>query len=258
MRRNILFLVPFLLCPNIMTGQMLEEKNSYPGVRTIKGKYFNGSGGSGYWSFEKLDSIGRTIEKENYRKKKLLSREKFIYNSNNDKLYKIIVYNINDPIKTDTIVKYEYKYDSDMIVYQKSNFSKNDSTIIRLVENRGDTILIYKKQSYYFRPNKNTTDVYEEIYSFIYKNKRLTCFEIHDLNDNSKRTTYYNYFPNGKLKRRKIERNPMPDIEVRYVGGTDSDDMSYEYKLDEEGRIQNLYYLINEKKYKIATYKYNK
>jgi hypothetical protein len=202
--------------------------------------------------------LGRTIEIENYRKEDLLSKKKIIYNSKNDKLYEILIYSINDPSKTDTIIRYEYKYDRDIIVYQKSSFSKNDSTIIKLVENEGDTILIYKKRSYYFRPNKNMTDVYEEIYSFAYKNKLLTCFEIYDLNDNSKTITYYNYFPDGKLRRQKIERNPKPDVEVLYLGGTGSDDMFYEYKLDKEGRIQNLYYLVNKKKYKIATYKYNK
>jgi hypothetical protein len=238
---------------------MLEEKKIYPGVKTIKGKYFSGTGGGGYWSFEKLDSLGRTIEIENYRNEELLSKEEFIYNSNNDKLYEILTFNINKPLQTDTIVKYEYKYDGDIIVYQKSIYSKNSSKIIKLVENRGDTILIYKKQSYYFRPKINVTDVYEEIYSFTYKNKLLTCFEIYNLEKKRKEITYYSYFPDGKLRRQKIEIIPKPEPYIEtYMGGPGSDDMSYRYKLDKEGRVRTLYYLVKGKKYKIATYQYNK
>ena len=35
-------------------------------AKIIKGKYFSGSGGGGYWSLDYVDSIGRVVIKERY------------------------------------------------------------------------------------------------------------------------------------------------------------------------------------------------
>ena len=89
-----------------------------------------------------------------------------------------------------------------------------------------------------------------------YKNGLLIHSEIFDVNRNSKEITYFEYYYDGKLKRRKIEREPEPEVKGTYVGGPGNDDMHYEYKLDKSGRIKTLYYIIEKKKYKIATYQY--
>jgi hypothetical protein len=234
----------------------VRKKKSIRGVSTIKGKYFNGTGGGGYWSFEKLDSLGRIIEKENYRKKSLLSKEEFIYNSNDDKLYYIVTYDIDNPYRIDTISRYEYKYQDNRIVYQKMIGSRGDSTVIRLIDSKED-IVVFQSLSYYFRPKTNTIDIYEKRYTLKYQDELLIQFEEFDLSRNDYEIIYFEYYPNGMLKRRKTKRKPESEIQS-YLGGPGNDDMFYEYELDKEGRVRNLYYLINGKKYKMAVYKYNK
>ena len=118
------------------------------------------------------------------------------------------------------------------------------------------TIFIYQNKSYYFRPKTNTIDIYEQKHTLKYQNGLLVHSEKFDLNINSKEIIYFEYYPNGRLKRRKIEREPEPELKVTYVGSPGSNDMSYEYKFDKSGRIKKLYYIIGKEKYKIATYEY--
>jgi hypothetical protein len=256
MNKFIISILAILFCTSATYAQLFQKKDFYPNVKTVKGKYYNGSGGGGYWSIDKLDSIGRVTEKESYRKKVLLGRESLIYNSNNDKVYQIQTFDINHPNRIDTTVRYEYKYQGNRIVYQKSSFSRLDSTVIQLVENQNDTCLIYQSKSYLFRPETGLTDIYETKHTLTYKNGLLIHSEIFDVNKSSKEITYFKYYSNVKLKRRKIEREPEPEVKGMYVGGPDSDDIYYEYKLDKSGRIKTLYYIIEKKKYKIATYQY--
>lgn len=256
MNKFIISILTLLFCTSAAYAQLFHEKDFYPNVKTVKGKYYNGTGGGGYWSLDKLDNTGRTTEKKRYWKKKLLGSEIRIYNSNNDKVYEIQTYRISHPNQIDTIIRYEYKYQGDRIVYQKSSFSKLDSTVIQLVENQNDTCLIYQEKSYRFRPKTGLTDIYEKKYTLTYKNGLLIHSEIFNINNNSKEITYFEYYSNGKLKRRKIEREPEPEFKGVYAGGPGSDDMYYEYKLDKLGRIKTLYHIIEKKKYKIATYKY--
>ena len=259
MNKLIISILALLFCIGFTNAQLFESKQFYPNVKTIKGKYYSGTGGGGYWSIAKLDTLGRTFEEESYRKKRLLSRNNFVYNSNNDKLYQIQTFDVNNPNRiNDTIVRYQYKYQENRIIYKKIVYNSNNFTDLELIENKGDTILIYRSKSYYFRPKTNTTDVYEKIYTLKYKNELLIRSEEFDLDENSKENTYFYYYPNGMLQRRKIEREPEPEFGVVYVGGPGSDDMSYKYKFDKFGRIKKLYYIIGKKRYKIATYKYYK
>jgi hypothetical protein len=259
MKKLIITFLTILLFVNKINAQLFEKQEFYSNVKTIKGKYYNGSGGGGYWSIAKLDTLGRTIKNESYRKKKLLARNSFIYNFNNDKLYYIVTFDINNPNRIDTIFHYEYKYQNNRIVYQKnirSNF--HDSTVIQLIENKGDTILIYQEKSYYFQLKTNTTDIFERRHILKYRNDLLVHLEEFDISRNIKKNTHFEYYPNGRLKHRKIEREPAPEFKSTYMGVLGSDDMSYKYKFDKSGRIQRLYYIIGKKKYKIAAYKYNK
>jgi hypothetical protein len=229
-----------------VNAQLFHEKEFYPNVKTIKRKSYNGSGGGGYWTIAKLDTLGRTIEKESYRKNTLLARDNYVYNFNNDQLYHIATYNINYPSRTnDTISNYKYRYEGNRIVYQKVVY-RNGSTVIQLVENKDDTVLIYQQKRH----------DYIQRYILKYQNSLLVLFEEFDLDENSKTTTHFEYFSNGLLKRRKIEREPEPKLKMHYTGGPGSDDESYEYKFDKSGRVKTFYRIIEKKKYKIATYKY--
>jgi len=87
-----------------------------------------------------------------------------------------------------------------------------------------------------------------------YKNGLLVSFE--KVDENRRATTSLEYYSNGKLKRIKTEREP--DEEFVVIGGPGGDDMIYKYNFDKFGRIKKLYYIIGKKKYKIATYEYNK
>ncbi|MCB9309881.1 MAG: helix-turn-helix domain-containing protein [Lewinellaceae bacterium] len=87
--------------------------------------------------------------------------------------------------------------------------------------------------------------------------KRLVK-EKYDSENNSAELIKYEYFDNGRLKRRLIERIPEPKIKGVYTGGPSSDDEFYKYNFDSEGRIKVFYRIINGKKYKIAVFSYEK
>lgn len=243
------------MTPSAINAQLFETNELYPNTNMIKGKYFNGTGGGGYWSLEYVDSIGRILSKESYHKKQLMSRSKIIYDDNNNKIFDIQTFDFNNPERIDTN-RFEYKYADNRIIYQFRKLSKNDSTVIKMIENQGDTLLIYQEQAFYYRPKTKKADVYETVYTLKYKGGLLISREEFDKEQNSTEIKKYEYFENGRLKRRLIKRIPELEEESVYVGGLGSDDEFYEYKLDSEGRIKVFYRIINEKKFKIAEYSY--
>jgi len=245
-----------LMIPTTIKAQLFEVNELYPNVTTIKGKYFSGSGGGGYWSLDYLDSIGRKLIKESYRKKQLLARQKIEYDSHNNKLFEIQTFDFNNPERIDTN-KYEYKYSSNRIVYQYRKLTINDSTVTELIKNKGDSILVYREMAYYYRPNTGKSDVYETIYTLTYRNNHLIRNEILEKANNSKEIKTYEYFDNGRLKRRVIKRIPEPKLQVVYTGGPGRDDEYYKYKFDTKDRIKKFYRIINGKSYKIAVYSYD-
>jgi hypothetical protein len=247
--------VVFILLPVITKAQLFEKLELYPRTKLIIGKYFNGTGGSGYRSISYLDSLGRIIKKESYRKKQLVSRNNIVYDFNNNKIYDVQTFDHNNQGKIDSI-RYEYKYLSNLIVYQFSKLSKNDSTIIELKENKGNSTLKYVEKTFYYRSQTNTTDIYEIIYSLRFKNGLMASKEKYNNDDNSKEITDYEYFDNGRLKSRVIKRIPEPQIKENYSGGTGSDNEQYVYKLDAEGRVIKFYRIIAGKKFKVSKYKY--
>ncbi|HRO08461.1 MAG TPA: hypothetical protein PK047_06300 [Saprospiraceae bacterium] len=244
-----------LMTPISIRAQLFETNELYPNINVKKGKYFNGSGGGGYWSLEYVDSIGRIISKESYRKKKLMSRQKIVLDDNNNTIYDIHTFDFNNPDRVDTF-RYEYKYSNNRIIYQFSQLSENDSTVIKLIENQGDTLLKYQEQAFHYRPKTKMTDIYETVYTLKYQNGQLIREEAFDKEQNSTEIKNYEYYDNGRLKRRRIERIPKLKDEPVYLGGPGSDNELYKYKLDSEGRIKTLYRIINGKKYKIAVYSY--
>lgn len=239
-----------MLFSSRINAQLFENKEFYPNIKTVKVKY-NGS----FWGIAKLDTQGRTIEKKDYYKRKFWGKSIFIYNFNNDKLYEIVTFNIdNDNPKQIDTIEYKYQYQGNRIVYQKRFNSKNDSTVIRLIDNQADTILIYQSKSYYFRPQTNTTDIYEKRYTLKYRDELLVHSEEFDLNRDRKEIAHFEYYPNGMLKRKKTEIEPKLQNTIGYFGGEES----YEYEFDKFGQVKIKYYLTREERYRSTTYKYIK
>jgi len=256
MKHQVIIGLIILMIPTTIKAQLFVDNELYPNSTTIKGKYFNGTGGRGYWSLDYLDSIGRVIVKESYRKKQLMARQKIEYDSHNNKLFEIQTFDVNNPERIDTF-KYEYKYSGNRIIYQYRKLSAIDSTVTELIKNEGDSIFLYQEMAYYYRPKTGKSDVYETIFTLLYRNNLLVKNEILDKEYNSKEIKTYEYFDNGRLKRRVIKRIPEPTVKGLYTGGPGSDDEYYKYKFDSKDRIKKFYRIINVKSYKIAVYSYN-
>jgi len=244
-----------LWVPLTLKAQLFETNELYSNTKVTKGKYYNGTGGGGYWSLDYVDSTGRIISKESYHKKQLMSRQKFVYDENNNKIFNIQTFDYNNPERVDTF-RFEYKYSDNLIIYQFRKLSENDSIVTELIENQGDTLLKYQEQAFYYRPKTKKTDVFKTVYTLSYRNGLLISKEKYDQQNNATELLKYEYFGNGRLKRRLIERIPEPKIKDVYLGGPGSDDEFYKYKLDAGGRIKVFYRITNGKKYKIAVYSY--
>lgn len=244
------------MTPVIVSAQLFDENKLFPNVTTIKGKYFNGTGGGRYRSLDFVDSTGRIVKKESYHKNQLMSKRIISYDHHHNKILDIQTFDFNNPARTDTS-RYRYKYAGNRIVYQYRKLSDNDSTVTKLIENIGDSVLVYQEKSFYYRPKTGKTDVYETIYTLKFRKGLLVRNEIYDKERNSKQIKTYEYYDTGRLKRRLPERIPKPEHEAVYVGGPGSDDEYYKYKFDSKGRIRRFYRIVNGKRYKIAVYNYN-
>jgi hypothetical protein len=242
--------------PITSKAQLFENVELFPQTNIVKGKYYGGSGGSGYWSLDYIDSLGRVVMKESYRNKQLMSRQKIEHDSHSNKIYDILSFDLNNPERIDTF-RFDYKYTGDKITYQYRKLSAYDSTVIELLENIGDSVLIYQEKAFYFRPKTGKTDIYETTYTLKYKNDLLISNKIYYKERESIEIETYEYYDNGRLKRRFIERSPKLENDPFYVGGPGSDDETYKYKLDSQGRILRYYIIINGKKFKFAAYKYD-
>ena len=236
----------------ISKGQILYEKNFSPGINSIEAKY----GENGFRNFEKLDSLGRTIERSSFRKKKLLEKTIYRYNNKNDIIRSIVTYNVNRPNKIDT-TNYEYLYIKNYIEFEKCISPNKDSIIYKLIKNEGDSILTYQKISYYYSPNKKIHTHNDETYILSYQNNLLIKKEFIDHNNN-KEINNFEYYPNGKLKHRIVKRIPEPDSKVVVAGAPYSDNQFYKYTYDSSGRVKKYYTVIDNRTYKLATYKYKK
>lgn len=256
MKHQLIIGLIIFIIPATIKAQLFEDNELYPNISTIKGIYFNGTGGRGYWSLDYLDSKGRVIIKESHRKTQLMARQKIEYDNQNNKLFQIQTFDFNNPERIDTF-KYEYKYSGNRIIYQYRKLAANDSTVTELIKNEGDSIFVYHEMAYYYRPKTGKSDVYETLYTLIYRNNLLVRNEILNKENNSKEIKTYEYFDNGRLKRRVIKRIPEPKLEGVYTGGPGSDDEYYKYKFDSKDRIKKFYRIINGRSYKIAVYSYN-
>lgn len=252
MKKTILTLT-FLLCAFILKAQLFREVSLYPNTTGIHGKYFNGTGGRGYWTYEKVDAFGRIVERNSYKNKELLAKYLYQYNDKHDVTR--YIYITNDLPRIDTTT-YEYTYINNRIAFQKCTFSNNINSITyRLVANQGDSVLTYQELSYHYYPAKKTDTVFERTHILTYQDHLLVKKE-EIISDKEKVITCFEYYNNGKLKRRIITREPKPEFESVYVGGPGSDDQSYRYTYDRAGRVKQQFTIVADKTYKQATYRY--
>ena len=258
-----MFIKKTVLMGLVLTGvslqaeaQLFEKLRLYPNVALIKSKIYDSSGKSRFWSIERLDSLGRLTEKEDYYKKTLLSKAKLTYDSRNNKLLDIRTYSISDSNHVDTI-RYDYEYTKDGISYPKQvRSSRKDSIVVTLVDNIGDTTFIYQSVHYNPKTKPDSICCYKEMRFLTFRDGLLVKDKRLDLQDKSEETTSYEYFTNGKLKRRVIEREPKSKFDGIYIGGPGSNDMSFDYVLDKAGRPTKSYTTTRGKRYKQVTYKY--
>ncbi|HSL88779.1 MAG TPA: hypothetical protein VK870_05735, partial [Ignavibacteriaceae bacterium] len=103
-------------------------------------------------------------------------------------------------------------YSGNRIVYQYRKLTVNDSSVTELIKNEGDSILVYKEMNYYFRPKTRKSEIHETIYTLTFRKNLLARNEILDKQNNFKEIRTYEYFDNGRLKRRVIKRIPEPEI----------------------------------------------
>jgi len=252
MKKTILTLT-FILCAFLLKAQLFRETSLYPNTTGIHRKYFNGSGGRGYWTYEKVDTLGRIIERNSYKNNKLLGKDLYQYNDKHDVTR--YIYTTSDLQRTDTIT-YEYTYINNRIAFQKCTFSNNiNSTTYRLVANQGDSVLTYQELSYHYYPAKKTDTVFERTYILTYQDRLLVKKEKITSNK-EKEITCFEYNNNGKLKRRVITREPKPELPDVYTGAPGSDDQSYSYTYDRAGRVKKLYTIIADRTYKLSTSRY--
>jgi hypothetical protein len=249
--KKIITILPALFCVLVLKAQLFENKDLYPGTAAVKSRYFNGSGGKGYWSLRKLDAAGRTVEYCNYKNRQLLYKDLYRYNSQNDITCIIHAFYINKPGKVDTTT-FEYAYAGSRIVYQKRIFPNRDSVVFKLADNKNDSVLTYQCISYNYPPGNMPVSV-EKTYVLHYADSLLTKQAV--VNSDSREVTDYEYYSNGKLKRRIIQRTPALKGAV-YTGAPGSDDQSYKYTYDPTGRVKNLYTIVNDKTYKLAHHNY--
>ncbi len=245
-----------LSTPIKLKGQLFESKELFPKVKTIKIKHFNQSGSGRYLTLKNVDSIGRVKKEERFWNNMLLSSHELKYDNHNNIIVDIQTVDLNGYTRTDTIM-YEYKYYDNLIIYQICKLSVSDSTIIKLTKNEGDSILKYQKSEYFFNHQTEKTDFYETSYTLKYKNRLLISNEILGKNENLHKIIEYEYFDNGRLKRKKINWISEPEDSREHVGGIESDDEYFKYDFDEKSRIKIFFKIIDGIKYKIATFKYD-
>ncbi len=245
---KIFLLFIMVLCTLTSQEQLLQDKRFHPGTTIIKS-----SPRKGFHSIEKLDSLGRKVERSGFRNKTLITKSVYQYNNQNDIISEIVVYDKNRPHETDTTT-YEYTYVNEKITIEKyiPGKSKQDSIIFRLVKNIGDSVLTYQRL-HYGATKRNQP--WEETYTLTWQNNMLASKEvINDIVD--KETTHYEYFPNGLVKHKVEERTPELRGKVMYAGGYNSDDQYYSYTYDRKGRVKVIYTTYDNHTYKVKTYKY--
>jgi YD repeat-containing protein len=244
-----------LLIPSKMNAQLFAENELIPEAKLRKGKYYHGTGGAGYWSLDYLDSAGRIVQTEKYKKKQLLSRETNQYDDQNNKIFVTHTFDVNNPQRVDSF-RYVYKYANDRIVYQYRKLSKDDTTVTELIENQGDTLLVYQEKLYSYNPVTQSLGLFETTYTLKYNHGLLMNKTILNRENNSSEFIQFTYDEKGRLKSKTSTTNPVSDHQAVYVGGPGGEKEYYKYKLDSKGRVVKFNLIVKDKTYKMRRYSY--
>ena len=221
--------------------------------------YFNqksylNNGNNGNWTKKCLISKGLVYQEENYLDKKLMSVEKNIYDDYENLLCKIKFNNTNSGNKTDTIFKYQYKYDDLNRVIEKeysfgmvekfSNFDKNSKP--KLIErfNKDNKTL-------YFSPITEIRD-FDENGNLIKEVKTEIEFPITE-NDTIKKikieTNTFKYDKYGNIIEIKRSYNPKESFPIIMIGGLPLyETENIEYKYNKFGLWTKKYWIADGKK----------
>ena len=251
-----IFTLIVLLVTLVSKGQVFRDKTLYhdSDIHWVETKHYNGVDKRAYRTVDVVDTAGRTIGRKEFSKNKLFRKTEYLYNTNGD-LVRTISFDYLNSFRVDTIIN-EYQYRNGRIAVQKEIPSYGDSTIYKLVDDN-DSGLTYQRILYHYLPDRKLNNRVVETYTFTYDNNLLTNQK--NINsDSSTVVTKYEYYNNGKLKRRIIERlyKNKPRIIGMYVGGPASDDQSYSYSYDKNDRVTEDFTTVNGKTYKIASYHY--
>ncbi|MFZ1676982.1 MAG: hypothetical protein WAT91_06905 [Saprospiraceae bacterium] len=240
-------IITMLLLTYVMVShaQLFENKIFYPGVKHIKSNSFNGTGIGRYWNLKTLDSMGRTIQEEQYRNKQLLGKIIYTYNDNNDKITEITLFDINNKNKTDTNY-FIYTYDNNKLITNQSYiYNKTYFTTYDLVLSAGDSIFKFNCISKYDN----------HVFTIIFNNNReIKTFTEYEPQNEAYKKTEFTYDDHGNLLSHKVQRNSK-DIGI-YTGGPGGDDEKYINKYDQHGRLIKYWLIVFGKKYKIGRNKY--
>ena len=251
MRYKAIYLIIFLFS-NSSFGQIFNKKELHSGFKKIITKQFNGTGGKGYWNLKNIDSIGRISSIEYFKKSNLLSKNIYEYNINNDEILSISAFDINNPNRVDTISVTEYKYDEKLQITNSKTIIGQTTTITNLINSPSDTLKTYEVIIY----NKNKITSKDNLTVHLNHLNQIKRLNTIDLIGKKSEIHYREYYNNGKLRRRKIERFPKPEMDVIYIGGPGSDDETYKYEYYKNGKVKRFYIITNNKKYLIESYKY--
>ncbi|MBV8251813.1 MAG: hypothetical protein JO154_04325 [Chitinophaga sp.] len=252
MKHIIIFI--FLLFPGFqLRAQIIKFTSLHPPNVWIKTKYFNGYG-KGYWLLEKTDSLGRVVEEKSYQKKVLTGKYLYTCNDHNDLILRVSVYDFNNPGRKDTLEN-KYSYRGDIIT--RLVWQINAITRLYELKAQHDSVLKYLQTDYADTALTRVTDSTEKYTELTYSNGLLIKKkEINGKQDST--TTQFEYFPDGRLKRRVINRDPEPALKAVYLGSPGADDQSWYYEFDKKGRVIRMYNIVNGKTYLRKTYSYRK
>lgn len=253
--KHLLFSLGIIFFSLVSVGQILQEKNFHPGTSVIETKTFEGKKWEGLRSVEKLDYLGRTIEKNSFRYEEHLRKTLYEYNEKNDIIKTIDYYDRYgaDPAQ---IMIYQYKYLNGMIETQKNITKYGLDVLYNLVKSVGDSFFTYEI-IVYMRSNGIIPSQIVKGLTLTYSNG-LIIEQEHTDESESKRIERFEYYPNGKLKQKLTKRIPEPLLTNTLSNPKYSDNLYCKYTYDIKGRVKKEYVIVNNKTYKVAAYKYKK
>lgn len=259
MKNKIVISILISLFSIQLFGQVFPNHEIYPNTKIVKRKSHNGSGGKGYWSIKTIDSIRRVVNIKSYNKRRLLSEESIAYDTLNNEVLSISNYDINRPNSVDTNWTRSYQYAKNDIIRQTTIYYRSkDSTVLALQSKPNDSTYFYLETSYHYRKDQMKHWKNETEYQIIKnKNNQIIKWVATNLLSGEKEMQEITYYPNGNRKRRVIKHVPEYEIDFIYVGGPGADDQSWEYTYDSKNRIKKMYTIVENKKFKIATYSYD-